>query len=66
MPNPNINVERFALKKNSVTEAHWPRLPRPPKSIMSFPGMEQWWKDVQLTEERQQEMLYRLSLTKQD
>lgn len=61
-----IDVQRLAQKKSSVTEIHLSHWPDPPRSLMSMPGMKEWWDQMKLIRERDLEMLYRMSLTKQE
>lgn len=61
----NTNVQRLAQQKSSVVEVHLTPWPEPPASIMSFPGMKEWWQQMLLCRERDQEQLYKMALTKQ-
>ncbi len=60
----NPNVQRLALQKTRVTEVHLPPLPEPPAALMRIPGVMDWWKEMKVTRERDQEALYKALLTK--
>lgn len=63
MTNPHVN--RLAQQKSSVVEVHLARWPEPPRSLMSMPGMREWWKEMVAIREKDQETLYKMALTKQ-
>lgn len=63
---PNINIERLAQQKIRITESHLSPLPDIPPSLLKFPGVSQWWKQMKLMRERDQEAFNRLLLNREN
>lgn len=63
---PNINVERLAQQKIRVTEVHLSGLPDIPPSLLKFPGVKEWWNQMKLMRERDQEAFNRLILNREN
>lgn len=61
---PNINIERLAQQKTRITEVHLPPIPDVPVSLLKFPGVQEWNRQLKLMRERDQEQLYRALLNK--
>lgn len=62
---PNINIERLSQQKIRISEVHLAPLPELPREMLRIQGMHDWWKQLKLMRERDQETFNRLILNRE-
>lgn len=60
----NVNVRRLAQQRIRVTEFHLRPLPKPPVGLLRFPGAMEWWKEMEVGRELDQQAIYQALLNK--
>lgn len=60
----NIDVRRLAQQRIRVTEFHLRPLPKPPVGLLRFPGAMEWWKEMEVGRELDQQAIYQALLNK--
>lgn len=63
---PNINIQRLAQQKIRITEVHLAPLPELPRELLRVQGFAEWWKQLKLMRERDQEAFNRLLLNREN
>lgn len=55
----DLALSRRSLRRDQVLELHLAPLPVPPEAMLKLPGVREWWEQMMLARERDQQALHR-------